>query len=42
MKRKHGKETPIERIFCEVVGRKMNQTEKLILLRKPKYKRKPL
>jgi hypothetical protein len=42
MKRKSGKETPIERIFREVSGRKMNQTEKRILLRKPKYKLKPL
>jgi hypothetical protein len=41
MKRKSPKETPIERIFREVIGRKMNATEKHILLRKPKYKLKP-
>jgi hypothetical protein len=42
MKRKAGKETPIERIFREVTGRKMNALEKRILLPKAKAKLKPL
>jgi hypothetical protein len=35
-------ETPIEPVVREVVGRKMNQAEKRVLLRKPKVKLKPL
>jgi hypothetical protein len=34
------RETPIERIFREVTGRKMPQSIKLILLRKPRAKPK--
>jgi hypothetical protein len=41
MKARAVRETPIERIFREVVGRKMNLIEKHILLRTPKYKLKP-
>ncbi|MCU1296344.1 MAG: hypothetical protein JWO91_622 [Acidobacteriaceae bacterium] len=42
MPRKPSRETLIERIFREVVGRKMNAIEKRTLLRTPKYKLKPL
>jgi len=37
--RKHRTETPIERIFRQVTGRKMNRTEKRYLLRKRRSKR---
>lgn len=40
MPQKPKRETPIERIFREVMGRKMNAIEKRILLRKPKAKAK--
>jgi hypothetical protein len=38
--RKHRIETPIERIFHQVTGRKMKRIEKRMLLRKPKARRK--
>jgi hypothetical protein len=41
MPRKPKRETPIERIFREVTGRKMNLIEKRILLHNPKAKVKP-
>ncbi|HWO36560.1 MAG TPA: hypothetical protein VNO32_47865 [Candidatus Acidoferrum sp.] len=41
MPRKPRRETPIERIFREVTGRKMNLIEKRILLHIPKAKVKP-
>jgi hypothetical protein len=34
------RETPIERIFREVIGRDMNRLERRILLRNPPIKRK--
>jgi len=39
--RKHRTETPIERIFRQVTGRKMNRMERRYFLRKPRSKRKP-
>ncbi len=38
--RKHHAETPIERIFRQVTGRRMNRMEKRYFLRKRKSKRK--
>ena len=38
--RKHRTETPIERIFREVTGRKMNRMEKRYFLRKHRPKRR--
>jgi hypothetical protein len=40
MLRRSRRETPIERIFREVTGRKMGSAIKRILLRKPTAKRK--
>jgi hypothetical protein len=40
MLRRPRRETPIERIFREVTGRKMSAAIKRILLRKPTAKRK--
>jgi len=39
--RKHRTETPIERIFRQVTGRKMSRIERRYFLRKPRSKRKP-
>jgi hypothetical protein len=42
MPQKPNRETPIERIYREVIGQKMPQSIKRILLHTPKYKLKPL
>lgn len=39
--RKHRTETPIERIFRQVTGRKMNRMERRYFLRGPRSKRNP-
>jgi hypothetical protein len=39
--RRHRTETPIERIFRQVTGRKMNRMERRYFLRKLRSKRRP-